>query len=91
MAATLCLSACAGTLPDVGAPDLKASTEAVRASMSSVCPQLKPIGNAEMDRIAGAIEALPADSPLVGVTGDWLQMRDETRACRGQAVPKTGK
>lgn len=91
MAATLCLSACGSIAPDAGAPDLKASTEAVRASMSSVCPQIRPIGNAEMDRIAGAVEALPVDSPLVPVVGDYLKMRDETRACRGQAVPKTGK
>ena len=45
---------------------------------------------AEMDRIADAVEALPPESPLIRLAGDWLQMRDETRACRGQAVPKTG-
>ena len=82
----MCLAGCATTVSEpVVATPLAAAGSVRRPG----CPQVAPIKPADQDAIAAAIASLSADSPLLLVVADDLKLRDEARACRGQA-PKAG-
>lgn len=45
---------------------------------------LKDYPPAVSDRLADEIEAAPANATWPGVVGDYIALRDEVRACRGE-------
>jgi hypothetical protein len=87
--AAMCLTACAVTVSE---PKVATPVPAAGVTSRPGCPQVAPIKPVDQDTIAAAIAALPAGSPLLIIADDDLKMRDEARACRGQATTgKTGK
>lgn len=51
------------------------------APIIHACPAVRTITPAEQKRIATAIAAEPADSPIPVAMQDYVKMRDEARAC----------
>lgn len=45
---------------------------------------LKVYSPSVSDRLAGEVEAAPPDATWPGVVGDYVALRDEVRACRGE-------
>lgn len=50
----------------------------------AACPQVTPFAKDFLNRVADAEEGLQNDSLLVVVVDDWINMRDQARACRRQ-------
>jgi hypothetical protein len=48
----------------------------------AVCPPLKTYDEAFNQRLAGELEAMPADSATVEAIGDYIGLRDQIRACQ---------
>jgi len=56
-----------------------------RSDPAVVCPPLIAYDPATQARAAEAVEALPADSPLIPLLADYAQVRAQIRACRAGA------
>lgn len=52
-------------------------------AVKNTCLPQKAYTQQELDAAAAALEALPANSPLVGLVADFKAMRDANRACIG--------
>jgi hypothetical protein len=48
----------------------------------AVCPPLKAYPEGFAERLAGELEAMPADSATVEAIGDYLALRDSIRVCK---------
>jgi hypothetical protein len=46
------------------------------------CPPLKSYPPEFSQRLAGELEAMPADSATVEAIGDYIALRDSVRACK---------
>jgi hypothetical protein len=48
------------------------------------CPFLRQYSQAQQDQALRELEALPRGSMLRTMMGDYLNLRDQVRACRGE-------
>jgi hypothetical protein len=48
----------------------------------AVCPPLKTYTPEFNQRLAGELEAMPADSATIEAIGDYIGLRDQIRACQ---------
>jgi hypothetical protein len=55
------------------------------AAVTFVCPHLRQYSEATQDRALAEYRALPAGSALKAMIGDYQNLRDQVRACRGEA------
>lgn len=60
------------------------SLSACATVVSDTCPTLFDYSNAEQARAAEELDALPEDSALARLVGDYGVVRNEIRACRGE-------
>ncbi|KAA5602810.1 hypothetical protein F1188_20240 [Roseospira marina] len=51
-----------------------------------VCPPLMAYDRATLAAAADAVDALPADSPLIPLLADYAQVRAQIRACHGDGA-----
>jgi len=51
-------------------------------AVTSLCIPMKDYSPQEQQKLADAVEALPASSPLVQAMADYGQMRAANRACK---------
>jgi hypothetical protein len=51
-----------------------------------VCPAIQQYDAATQDAALAEYKALPAGSAIKRMVGDYLNLRDQVRACRKQAV-----
>lgn len=54
------------------------------AAVTFVCPHLRQYSAATQDRALAEYRALPAGSALKAMVGDYQNLRDQVRACRGE-------
>ena len=54
------------------------------AAVTFVCPHLRQYSAATQDRALAEYRALPPDSALKTLVGDYQNLRDQVRACRGE-------
>ena len=54
------------------------------AAVTFVCPHLRQYSAATQDRALAELRALPAGSALKAMVGDYQNLRDQVRACRGE-------
>jgi hypothetical protein len=55
------------------------------AAVTFVCPHLRQYSAVTQDRALAEYRALPAGSALKAMIGDYQNLRDQVRACRGDA------
>ena len=55
------------------------------AAVTFVCPHLRQYSVATQDRALAEYRALPPGSALKALVGDYQNLRDQVRACRGEA------
>ena len=54
-------------------------------AVTFVCPHLRQYSAATQYRALAEYRALPAGSALKALVGDYQNLRDQVRACRGEA------
>ena len=59
------------------------------AAVTFVCPHLRQYSAATQDRALAELRALPAGSALKAMVGDYQNLRDQVRACRGEGANRT--
>lgn len=62
-----------------------APIEVHQVDLRPMCGTVKDYSPADQVVLAKAIDALPGDSPIIPVIGDYKRMRDEARACQSSA------
>jgi hypothetical protein len=55
----------------------------IRGEPVAICPQIQKYSVAEQDKLLEEYRRLPANSIIKRTLGDYLNLRDQVRACRG--------
>ncbi len=58
------------------------------ASERPACPREVEYGKPFLAKLAAETEALPAGSALGTAMADYGRLRDQSRACRGERIPR---
>lgn len=58
--------------------------EASSVVVKTVCPVIRSYDKATQERALAEYRALPANSAIKAMVGDYLTLRDRVRKCRGE-------